>query len=79
MKASIDYLYSTMIGNPDTQKHWNAGRKYNRAREAYDSFKNAKDLRTAMDSSFYGYVRPKDDSSYAKRYKLAEEFLEIFT
>ena len=79
MKASIDYLYSTMIGNPDTQKHWNAGRKYNRAREAYDSFKNAKDLRTAMDSSFYGYVRPKDDSSYAKRYKLAKEFLEIFT
>lgn len=79
MKASIDYLYSTMIGNPDTQKHWNAGRKYNSAREAYYSFKNAKDLRTAMDSSFYGYVRPKDDSSYAKRYKLAEEFLEIFT
>ena len=78
MKASIDYLYNTMIGNPDTQKHWNAGRKYNRAREAYDSFKNAKDLRTAMDSSFYGYVRPKDDKSYEKRYKLAEKFLEIF-
>lgn len=78
MKASIDYLYSTMIGNPDTQKHWNAGRKYNSAREAYGSFKNANDLRTAMDSSFYGYVRPKDDSSYAERYKLAEEFLEIF-
>lgn len=78
MKASIDYLYSTMIGNPDTQKHWNAGRKYNSAREAYGSFKNANDLRTAMDSSFYGYVRPKDDKSYAKRYKLAEEFLKIF-
>lgn len=78
MEASIDYLYDTMVGNPDTQKHWNAGRKYNRAIEAYDSFKNAKDLRTAMDSSFYGYVRPKDDSSYEKRYKLAEKFLEIF-
>ena len=78
MKASIDYLYSTMVGNPDTQKHWNAGRKYNSAREAYDSFKNAKDLRTAMDSSFYGYVRPKDNTSYEKRYKLAKEFLEIF-
>ena len=47
--------------------------------EAYNSFKNAKDLRTAMDSSFYGYVRPKDNTSYEKRYKLAEQFLKAFS
>ena len=79
MEAALDYLVNTMVGNPDTQKHWNKGRKYNSAIEAYEKFTKAGDLRTAMDSSFYGYVRPKDDSSYAKRYKLAEEFLEIFT
>ena len=79
MEAALDYLVNTMVGNPDTQKHWNKGRKYSSAIEAYEKFTKAGDLLTAFDSSFYGYVRPKDDKSYAKRYKLAEEFLEIFT
>ena len=82
-KSVVDYLIDTMVLKPDTKKHWRYfGDKYPRAMDAFNAFKNAQDLQTALESSYYGYVRPKSSQNpntaqkeLARRMAIAVQFL----
>lgn len=83
-RAVVDYLVDTMVLKPDTTKHWRYfGDKYPRAMDSYNSFKDAKNLQEALESSYYGYVRPKSSQNpdsakveLLKRLDLAQQFLK---
>ena len=81
----VDYLVDTMYRKPDTKLHWNKGSKYDKAIEGYEKFKNAKDLQTAVEASYYGYVRPKSsqqptikDKELKKRIETALQVVHNF-
>ena len=83
-RSAVDYLVNTMILKPDTNKHWRYfGDKYPKAMDSYNTFKNAKDLNSALEASYYGYVRPKSSQNadsakveLLKRLDLAQQFLK---
>lgn len=81
----VDYLVDTTYRKPDTKLHWNKGSKYNNAIEGYEKFKNAKDLQTAVEAIYYGYVRPKSsqqptikDKELKKRIETALQVVHNF-